>query len=169
MLNPDSELDNVRVFQPDTTLKEKLGPGGSFDRAVGPQILAAAEDVIAKSSDEILTGLQFELGLLQHAVDSLTVGALPEIALKPIVAAAFAIKSNAGLCGFPFASSLAKSLHLYCEMDAVRTVPLSEKTLQVVRAQATGLKAIFTNKITGDGGAVGAAILTELQKLSQSV
>jgi len=160
--------DDVRVFQPDTALKKKLG-GASFDQAVTPQAIAAAEDVIVKSSDEILATIMNDLVRLQKAMDQLSANATATTALVPIIETAFAIKSNAGLCGYPFASSLAKSLHVYCELDAVQQQPLSAKSLAILRSQMAGLKTIFANKITGDGGKVGATILAELQKLTGNV
>jgi hypothetical protein len=166
MAENTSEDDNVKILQPDMSLKEKLGPSASFDQVVKPQTIAAAEDVIAKSSTEILASLLNELDRLQHAVLRLHTGQQAEPTLKAVIEAAFAIKSNAGLCGYTFASSLAKSLHTYCELDEVYKQPLTEKSLGIIRTQVGGLKAIFTNKMTGDGGKVGAAILSELQKLS---
>jgi hypothetical protein len=163
--NPDS--DEVRIFQPDTALKEKLGPNASFDQIVSPQAIAAAQDVITQSSDDILAALKADLMRLQHGVDRLAAGQAAEAALQPVIEAAFAIKSKAGLCGYPFASALAKSLHVFCELDTIRTQPLAAKSIQIIRSQAAGLRTVFTNKITGDGGKVGAAILGELQKLSQ--
>jgi hypothetical protein len=157
--------DDVRIFQPDTALKKKLG-GASFDQVVTPQAIASAEEVIIKSSAEILATIMNDLVRLQKAMDQLSVNAAANTALTPIIETAFAIKSNAGLCGYPFASSLAKSLHVYCERDAVQQQPLSAKSLAILRSQMAGLKTIFANKITGDGGKVGAAILQELGKLT---
>jgi hypothetical protein len=165
--NPDDD-NEVRVFQPDIALKEKLGPNTSFDQVITSKVIDAAQDVIAKSSDEILATLKQELTRLQQITQGLKPGDLGEATLKPVIEAAFAIKSKAGLCGYSFASSLAKSLHVYCELDTVQTQPLTEKSLKIIQAQIAGLKTIFANKITGDGGAVGGAILGELQKLSES-
>ena len=159
--------DEVRVFQPDTSLKQKLGPHASFDQVVGNEAMTAAEDVIAKSSAEILAGLLEELGHLQEAAAQLKANSPGSTALTRVIVAAFSIKSSAGLCGYPFASSLAKSLHVFCELDAVRHQPLSPKSLKIIQSQIAGLKTIFANKITGDGGQVGAAILDELRKLSE--
>lgn len=166
MANTNSETNDVRVFQPDMSLKQKLGTNVSFDQVVTAEVVTSAEEVIVTSSGDILAGLLEDLGRLQLAVAPLKANSVGSTTLADVIAAAFAIKSNAGLCGYPFASSLAKSLHVYCEIETARAQPLSEKSLKIIRTQVAGLNTIFANKITGDGGQIGAAILGELNKLS---
>ena len=157
--------DNVRIFAPDTRLQDKIGPGVALEQVITPQALNDAQQVIKESADDILSAIKTDLVRLGEAADTLKPDAQPGMSLPPVIEAAFAIKSKAAFCGYSFASSLAKSLQIFCETDAARQ-PLTPKTIEIIQAQVAGLQTIFTNKLAGDGGTLGATILAELQKLS---
>jgi hypothetical protein len=164
----DAAQDEVRIFVPDTGLKEKLGLNVSFDQVVSPRVIAAAEATVTQSAGSIFDAIQVELEHMKTAVSQLKEGLPGQTVLPPLVAHAFAIKSNAGLCGYPFASLLAKSLCVFCELDSIVNLPLDGKSLKIIHTQVEGLNLIFTNKLVGNGGVAGAAILSELQKLTDA-
>lgn len=161
-----TEHGEVKIFAPDRALKEKIGNDMTFDQVVTPQVVEAAQNVIVQAAGDILTTVLIELEHVQAAAAKLAVGMDGDTALSPMIEAAFAIKSKAGLCGYPFASQLAKALHVFCELDAVKNQPITMKSLDIIRSQVAALSTVFSQKLTGDGGKVGMAILAELQKVS---
>ncbi|MBV8061804.1 MAG: hypothetical protein JO126_03640 [Alphaproteobacteria bacterium] len=157
--------DGVKIYAPDMTLKKKLGPGVTFESVVTPQVMQAAEKVFADAQANIMQELENEMQSLVSAYDQLGIGS-PPTKLQTIGALAFAVKSKAGICGFGFASDLARSLNVYCEMDHVRGNPLTPRTVEIISCHVRGLQLIFTHNMVGDGGAVGAEIMQELARLT---
>lgn len=157
--------DDVKIYAPDMTLKKKLGPGVTFESLVTPAVMQAVEQTVADQRPAIMEEIEEELRYLKSAYEQLGIGS-PSERLTPVAAAAFAIKSKAGFCNYPFASELARSLHVFCEMDVIRAVPLSPKTIEVVHCHIRGLQTVFTQKIMGDGGVVGLKIMHELGRLT---
>jgi hypothetical protein len=61
---------------------------------------------------------------------------------------------------------MAKSLQLYCERHIDKT--LASKNFSIIKWHVSSLKQLLASRIKGNGGAAGAAILAEMERLSAS-
>lgn len=159
----NAEQDDVIVYLPDQTLKEKLGHGIRLERIFTAQVIEQGEKVLAALEPELIEQNLAELARLEQASAGLAPGAVADTALAVVIEAAFAIKSRAGMYGYTLASTLAKSLHMFCELMQDET--LSAKKIEVVHCLVNGIKTVFERQISGSGGETGKAIVSQAQRL----
>jgi hypothetical protein len=146
------------IYEPDYSLKHKLGGYQSLEDILVPRLIEEAERTVTKM--ELLEQLLEDMRHLKAETSKLKSSSIPVI-----IEMAFSIKSKAGLCGYSLASALGKSLHVFCETlepDAV----LGTKEQEIIRCLVQALKTVFDQKVTGNGGAVGEAITAELKRLA---
>jgi hypothetical protein len=163
-MTPADKGDEILIYEPNRTLKEKLGPNVTFAQAVTPQAIEEAEKVIVQAADKIFGDNMEELTKLDKLMQSIAFAPPTAQILREMSAAAFAIKSKAGLCGYDFAAVLAKSLHLFCEGLAGKKFAATEK--EIVACHVKGLTTVFASRIKGDGGEIGQTIIRELERLT---
>ncbi len=169
---PDARTEQSKPAQvvirpPSFVLKEKIGSDMTFAQITTPQVIKQAEEAIEQSAETVLADNIVDLVRLNKLAGALTPDETGGTALKELIDAAFAIKSKAGMCGYPFASLLAKSLHNLCELESVRKEKLSPRLIRIIQCHVEGLKTVFAQKITGNGGQTGIAILAELRRLRE--
>lgn len=167
MAGPDNE-DGVVLYEPDRGLKEKLGDDVTMDDILSPKVVEEAEKVIERAHDDLLAGIRNELKVLEQALDNLREEPEATTPFKHLVGAAFAIKSTAGMCGYPMASALAKSLHVFCEFGR-RAGPVSDRDVKIISCHLDAIRAVFVQKIPGYGGKTGRSVMTELERLTHGV
>lgn len=126
--------------------------------------MASAERIITDAGPSLLVELLAKLEQLQEAASRLTTKSPIETALKPLADIAFDIQSKAGLCGYGFGTSLARSICRVCEPICEGAKPLTDKVVELITTQVTALKKVFNENILGNGGAVCEAIVHELQR-----
>jgi hypothetical protein len=165
-MTPADKEDDVLIYEPNRTLKEKLGPNVTFAQVVTPQAIEEAEKVIVQAVDKIFSDNMEELAKLDKLMQFIAFAPPGAPILKEMSAAAFAIKCKAGLCGYDFAAVLAKSLHLFCEGLIGKKFAAKEK--EIVACHVKGLTTVFASRIKGDGGEIGKAIIRELEWLTGS-
>jgi hypothetical protein len=159
-LNPD---DKVKILPPDRTLQQKIGTA-NLDQLLSPQVVEDAQQVIVRSSDQLLDESIAEMKKMVLAAQSLS--AAPDKArqaLREVTASAFSLKAKAGLGGYDLISLLAKSLNQRCEQIGDSVVAVAQ--LPVLKWHVESLERLLSLKVKGMGGQVGEAILKELEKL----
>lgn len=155
--------DEILVYMPDTRLKDKLGNGLTLEKLFTIEIIEEAQKVVSSLEEELTAKLLLEFGLLEVASKRLQPTAEEHITLVTISEIAFAIKSHAGFCNYPLVSALARALYLFCDM--LHEGRITPKEIEVVLCIVNGIRVVFDQKITGDGGAVGKAIAVEVQDM----
>lgn len=160
------ELKNegdVIVYQPDMRLREKLGRGLSLEKMFTIEIIEEAQKAVASMEAELTEKLLLEFGLLANAAQFIEPGEGQQMRLSRTGEIAFAIKCHAGFCNYPLVSALARALYLFC--DLLNEGKISAREIEVVHCIVNGIRVVFEQKITGDGGAVGKAIAVEVQDM----
>lgn len=155
--------DTPRMIMPDYTLKQKIGMEVPMDLLTNPLTVAASEDEINKAQAEFIQSMLKDVETLDLSYQTLIKS--PDSAKKMvsnIKDAAFSIKSRAGIFGYVRATEVANQLYNFCrryyDKDNKYHLIILEKHIQTITV-------IFNNKITGDGGLVGAELLRDLAKL----
>ncbi|MER2519130.1 MAG: hypothetical protein ABTQ34_00380 [Bdellovibrionales bacterium] len=154
------------IFEPDQSLKDKLGPNISFGQIVPPETIHQAEKIIIDSRQVMLNEINIEIARIDRAVSALRPGQYETTALKRIGDCALAIVPKAGMCDYLLAARLAKILHEICEHEDIGKAHINPHTLAIFACLVEGIKTTVEHNITGDGGAIGATILDELSKLT---
>ena len=155
--------DTPRMIMPDYTLKKKVGFDIPDELMIDPLALAKSEEEVQKAQNEFLLTMMRDVESLNGAYADLI--KYPEHyrkLIKNIEDACFSIKSRAGIFGYVRATEVATQLHNFCKRyyDSANPhhVIILEKHIQAIGA-------IFTYKITGDGGEVGRELIIDLARL----
>lgn len=155
--------DDIEEFQPDFSLKEKIGKDFNINEVLNNKSIAAAQTVINDSRKDFLLWVREDLKMLEDCYASAALD--PEQALQHVVGvqkAAFSIKAQAGTFGFDLGSAVAKSLYDFCENNYVVG---DAKHILLIRKHIDTLKTIFLRNVSGDGGTVGKQVHAGLQRL----
>ncbi len=166
MSDKPDDNNQILIYDADRRLKAKLGAGLSFSQVVTPAVIAQAQEEVAKSSDKILQQNMEHLEVLEKLLQEISHDAPATDTFQKMSAAAFSIKSNAGMCGYGFASALGRSLQLFCEALDGRDKKISTTEREIISCHINGIKTAFVRKITGDGGIFGQTIADELEQLT---
>ncbi len=155
--------DTPRMILPDYTLKQKIGLEVPVDLITNPLTVAASEDEIQKAQAEFMQAMLKDVATLEQSYQALMKS--PDNAKKLLASikdAAFSIKSRAGIFGYIRATEVANQLYNFCRRyynkDNKYHPIILEKHIQTITV-------IFAQKITGDGGQIGAELLRDLARL----
>ncbi len=164
---PATTEDDVRILPPDQTMQKKLG-GAKLDTLFSNEAVQEAQQVIVESAADFITETLADLQTLEEATK--TLAAAPEQnhqVLATVINMSFAIKAKAGLGGYNLVSTLAKSLNSRCEL--LGDASLTPTNLSIITWHVDSMRQMLTMKIKGMGGAVGQAIITELNTMAAAI
>lgn len=129
---------------------------------IDAQALARAEAALAALADDYLSWVQADLTRLDRAMAALCAadaGQWPAVA-EPVFAVAHDIKGQAGTFGYPLLTRLAAEM---CRQ--VRgAAPADPVALARLAALAGAMAQIIAERLRGDGGEAGAALLARLER-----
>jgi CheY-like chemotaxis protein len=163
VVQPD-HASNVWIFDTPNSLETKIKTGSVTSVPFSKQVLQRAEAALKKEQPDFT---KWAFGYLTE-IDKLVTKAehLPTARTSSIQAIndiAHDLRGQGGTFGYQLVTVLAESLYKATEpgvkMDAI--------TFQVIRAHSDSLKAVFREKIKGDGGTVGRALLKAFEKAIQ--
>ncbi|MCG8356078.1 MAG: response regulator [Kiloniellales bacterium] len=158
--------DDVRAihFRPANKLKDKVGSNalkGEID--IDPIIIQAAETKIQSMLGDYSDWVQKSLEAMTEASDSLQIetehGDVNRKYIAQINKIAHELRGQGGIFNYPLTTALGKSLYR-TTMDF--GMIMTENRIKLIRAHIDGIRSVFHNKIRGDGGEVGAALLKEI-------
>lgn len=155
--------DTPRMVMPDYTLKKKIGFDIPSELIVNPLTIAKSEEEIKSLQDDFLQSIMKDVESLKDNLQILVRS--PDNAKKLVKAiqdSADSIKSRAGIFGYIRATEVANQLYNFCrryyDKDNKNHLIILEKHIQTIAV-------IFAQKVTGDGGEVGADLIRDLAKL----
>jgi CheY-like chemotaxis protein len=155
--------DTPRMIMPDYALRKKVGLEIPKDLLINPLTMATSQDEIEKAKNEFMTSIMSDVATMQDTY--LILIKSPDnarILVKTIQETAFSIKARAGIFGYLRATEVANQLYTFCkkyyDRDNAQHLIIIEKHIQTI-------SAIFTHKISGDGGEVGKQLILDLARL----
>jgi chemotaxis protein histidine kinase CheA len=159
----NEEDDEVVEFEPDFSLKEKIGKDLSAKEIFTSEVVKDSQEVINRGKKDFLKWVDNDLRNLESSYDELAKNpAKGRDAALSIQRAAFSIKAQSGTFGFDLGSAIAKSLYDFLENDYVEG---DTNHTTVIRKHIDTLNTIFHKNVAGDGGKVGNEVYSALGKL----
>lgn len=164
--NPKPETqqdDSIRILPPDYSLKEKIGMNVNLRDIFTPERIAQAQKSIDDSQAEFVNWAQKDLVDLEHTYRHIAENpeAAPDSRTEKIRKIAFSLKCQSGTFGYPLGSEVARSLYKYTT-DHGR---FTSENIVVLRKHIDALQVILQQNIQGEGGTMGAELMTGLEKL----
>ena len=154
--------EELEIINPPNTLKSKVKIGGPG--AISPDMLEKAEQVIAGLSDSYLDWVQEDIKKISAAFEELKAGKGDQKKiLENIFRISHDMKGQGGSFGYNLMTAVGNEL---CRMLEKLPSPIGPAHIEAIGVHIDSLKLIIAQKMKGDAGQTGAAILAGLQKVS---
>jgi CheY-like chemotaxis protein len=161
VVKPKAPTD-VWYFRLPNKLKEKAGGAGFKGAAEMPMdLLQEAEEQLERAALDFTTWAQDYLKrLLDICVDALLEESERSKYFAEINLLALELRGQGGTFGYPLIFTLGKMLY-----DAtVEGCPKDNNAVEIVKAHIDAMRAVLREKISGEGGEVGRALLESLNQ-----
>ncbi len=156
--------DKPQLISPPRTLKDKVGTGGAG--AVDLSVLERAEQVIADLAGSYLEWVEEDLARLQKGLASLAAATGDGKAeLDSIYQVAHDMKGQGGSFGYQLITIVGNQLCRFIE-SLERAGP---DEVAVIGLHVDTMSLIIANKMEGDGGKAGEALLAGLDKVAAKI
>lgn len=146
------------VFRPPRHIREKVATAGGVPLA---QALAQATALLGKLEGGFAAESDQTVAKLQAAFVAARAPGAGEGQRTALYDASHALRGSATTFGYPLATRVADAL---CKFIEAR-VPLDEADVAVIGVHVQALRAIFAQRLAGDGGPAGRELLPMLEKL----
>ncbi len=154
--------EELEIINPPNTLKSKVKIGGPG--AISMDMIEKAEKVLAGLSDNYLEWVQEDLKNISAAFDELKAGRGDQKkVLDSIFRMSHDMKGQGGSFGYNLMTAVGNEL---CRMIEKLPTPITPAHIEAIGVHVDSMKLVISQKIKGDGGKTGAAILAGLQKVS---
>ena len=154
------ETPNYGVVRPPSSLKNKFKGKEIKDMEV--QILERADAIIINQTDEYLESVEMDLGKIDTVFSELKAQKTHSVAvLKRVFEISSRIQAQGISLGYQLLTAIAEDL---CTV-VKKMESIGETEIRVIRLHMDTMKLIIKNRIEGQGGEQGQAILQGLRKM----
>ncbi len=157
--SPEMEVATPRIWQPDFSLKQKLGRNTTLSSIITPAILAQAQASIDAIAQKSLQWIKTDLDVLKLQSRSLKEG---NFDVRDLGETALVISAKAGTFGYKVASEVAYMLYLFCRN---RFDPRTKNHTVVIEKHIDVLQLILASGIKEAGKEV-TQVIQELKTLT---
>ena len=148
---------SYQIITPPNLLRAKVTGSPGFDA----RTIERAESAIASHSGDFLGHAENSLKAMNEAVANAAADHSPA-AKGRIFSAAFELKAMGGMFDYGLVSLIANNLCVYLE----KLETLDKKTVEIAAAHCDAIRAVVANRLTGDGGPIGAQLFSSLNELT---
>ncbi len=169
VVKPDSKVRTLRedvraiYFQPNNRLREKLGGNARDIVHFDPLIIEAAQERIRKLVGDYADWAKRYINSMAESLKALEVGGWPEDGNTKHVAninrIAHELRGQSGTFDYQLVTAFGKSLYK-ATLDS--DMEITEDRLKLMAAHIDAIRTVFRNRVQGDGGQVGKALLREI-------
>jgi CheY-like chemotaxis protein len=169
VVKPDSTTTTLREdvraihFLVNNRLREKLGSGAREIVHFDPLIIEAAQERIQKLVGDYADWVKRYITSMSDSLSALEVGSWPEKGNAKHIAnvnrIAHELRGQSGTFDYQLITAFGKSLYK-ATLDT--DIKITEDRLKLIEAHIDAIRTVFRNRITGDGGQVGKALLKEI-------
>lgn len=157
-----ADEDKPQIITPPDTLKAKVSVGGP--NAVDMDALERAEQVIANMADNYIDWVEEDLKKISGAFGRLTENEGDRAKdLERVFAVAHDMKGQGGSFGYELITAIGNNLCRLLERFDDSVTPQVQN--EAIRIHIEAMKLIINNRMKGDGGPQGAAILDGVEKM----
>ncbi len=174
IVQPESNIralrEDVRAthFLLNNRIREKLGPGSREPIHFDPAIVEAAQARIQRLVGDYADWVKRYVSSMSDSLAALDIGGWPEDGNAKHIAninrIAHELRGQSGTFDYRLVTSFGKSLY-QATMDPEMKITEGRKDL--IEAHIDAIRNVFRNRITGDGGQVGKALLREIENVAQ--
>jgi CheY-like chemotaxis protein len=174
IVKPDSNLRTLRedaraiYFRPNNRIREKLGPASREPIHFDPLIIEAAQERIRHLVGDYADWAKRYISAMSDSLSSLEIGGWPEDGNARHIAAinriAHELRGQSGTFDYQLITAFGKSLY-QATMDT--EMKITDDRLKLIAAHIDAIRNVFNNRVTGDGGEVGKALLREIETAAQ--
>lgn len=156
--------DELEIINPPNTLKSKVREGGPG--AVDLATLERAERVIEQMADSYLEWVQEDLVRMDAAYKALAAATGDRKAeADQVFQIAHDIKGQGGSFGYDLMTLIANELCRLIE----RQETFGSPEVQAVKVHADAMKLVIQNRMKGDGGANGQALVAGIRQVGDKL
>ncbi len=157
--------DDPEIINPPTSLKSKVREGGPG--AVDLATLERAENVIAGMTDSYIEWVQEDLQKLDAAYKALAESDAPTKELADAVfQVAHDIKGQGGSFGYDLMTVIANEL---CRLIERHENDYDSSVVDAIKVHVDAMKLVIQNKMQGDGGPNGQALVTGIRQVGDKL
>ncbi len=161
-----AEEGKAEIIVPPDTLKDKIVTGGP--NAVDMEALERAEQVIANMADSYLDWVEEDLKKIASAYDRLVEGGGDRTKdVDKVFGIAHDMKGQGGSFGYELITAVGNNLCRLIERFDDSVAPDVQN--EAIRIHIDAMKLIISNRMKGDGGAQGTAILNGVQQMVEKL
>ncbi len=157
--------EDVRAiyFLANNRLREKLGSNGREPAHFDPLIIEAAQERIRRLVGDYADWAKRYINSMAESLKALEAGGWPEGGNAKHVAninrIAHELRGQSGTFDYQLVTSFGKSLYK-ATLDS--DMEITEDRLKLIAAHIDAIRTVFRNRVQGDGGQVGKALLREI-------
>jgi chemotaxis protein histidine kinase CheA len=156
----------LEIITPPNTLKSKVTVGGPG--AVDLEALQRAEQIISSMADDYLKWAEGDLDKIGAAYQDLVRGkGERQAALDEVFRIAHDMKGQGGSFGYDLMTAIGNELCRAIEKMGRGAKPDLEN--EVVRIHIDSMKMVIAQRIRGDGGKQGAALMAGINKVCEKL
>lgn len=156
--------EELEIITPPTSLKSKVREGGPD--AVDLETLERAEKVIADMADSYLEWVQEDLKKMDECYKAMQTAELPrKDASEGLFQVAHDIKGQGGSFGYDLMTVIGNELCRLLE----RQDSFGSAEMQAIKVHIDAMKLVIQNKMTGDGGANGKALVAGIRQVGDKL
>lgn len=154
---------DVLVFEFTNRLAAKVGglPQGAEMPKIDLEVLKKVEEKIGDMAGDYASWITDEIGKLDQTLAKLQEpGANLRVLIARINKGAHEMRGQGGIFGYPLITEFSKSLFLSTNRNYTT---ITENEFQLLKAHIDAIKVVILEKVDGDGGETGRALLHGLQ------
>lgn len=122
-----------------------------------------AQQTIDNSKEKLIKEIQEDVQALEELYNELNHKPSNIELLEGLMDHSLTVKSHSGMLGYPFATSVAKSLYNFTT-DVRDLGGANEQALTIIKSHVQTIDVIYRQNIQNDGGEVGRKIVSELTR-----
>lgn len=151
----------VEILPPNMRLIQLIGDDVKGSDIFTEKMIAGAQDEIKKKESEFLEWADSDIRMLEACYAKLRLSSSDEESKTKLLAAAYSLKSQAGIFGYDMGTEVSRMLLDYLPPEK----PITEQSLVVLRKFLDTISVVFRLKVKEAGGEIGAALIRGLQIL----
>lgn len=151
----------ARFYRFRAALRDKIGglDGAGFE--IDPDALAAAEAALAEMSEEYPDWVEGEIDkLVGHQAMCVENPQSRRECFGKIREIAHDLRGQGATFGYPLITAFADSLYKFARLRGQPT----DNHVELIKAHIDGMRAVISNRVSGDGGEIGQALRDGLEK-----
>lgn len=155
---PEDSSDTPSMLPPDDRLRQRLGDRAQISSIICQERVEKAKLAVESRAKEFDASAGKEIEDLEALFRETVHGRDVSAAFAAFTDSVLNLKGRAGICGYQLATEVARSLHGFC----LKAARLKDKERRIVQVHLDALRAIFRDRIRGDGGTIGETLLRDL-------